>query len=95
MSLHTYMQKSVAIMQPAIPDEVAHEEMENYEMVPNQVQIIKMVDKGGKEIKRVCPILRAIPIHQVPKLREQLPNQFWTPFQMLSKEWYSMWTIQT
>ena len=51
------MQKSVATMQPAIPDEIAHEEMENYKMVPDQVQIVKMVDKDGKEVKRVHPIL--------------------------------------
>ena len=44
-------------MQPAIPDEIACEEMENYETMPNQVQIVKMVDKNGKEVKRVCPIL--------------------------------------
>ena len=44
-------------MQPAIPDKIACEEMENYETVPNHVQIVKMVDKDGKEIKRVHPIL--------------------------------------
>ena len=44
-------------MQPAIPDEIAREEMQNYETLPDQVQIVKMVNKDGKEVKRVCPIL--------------------------------------
>ena len=44
-------------MQPVIPDGIACEEMENYEMVPNQVKFVKMVDKDGKEVERVCPIL--------------------------------------
>ena len=64
MSLHAYLQKSVATMQPAIPNEIAHKEMENYKMVPNQVQIVKMVDKDGKEVKRVCLILIKREIHR-------------------------------
>ena len=44
-------------MRPAIPDEIAHEEMQNYETLSDQVQIVKMVDKDGKEVKRVHPIL--------------------------------------
>ena len=77
--LHAYMQRSVTTMQPAIPDEIAHEEMQNYEMMPDQVQIIKMVDKDGKEVKRVCPILIKKEIDkergcQVPLAPSDLPT---------------------
>ena len=41
-SLHAYIRKSVSTKQPAIPDEIAHEEMQNYEMMSDQVQIIKI-----------------------------------------------------
>ena len=66
-------------MQPVIPDEIACEEMENYEMVPNQVQIIKMVGRDGKEVKRVCPILIKKEIdrergHQVALTPSNLPT---------------------
>ena len=72
------MQKSLATMQPVIPDEIACEEMGNYEMVPNQVQIVKMFDKNGKEVKRVCPILIKKEIdrergHQVALAPSDLP----------------------
>ena len=66
-------------MQPVIPDEIACEEMQNYEMMPDQVQIVKMVDKDGKEVKRVCPILIKKEIdrkrgHQVPLAPSDLPT---------------------
>ena len=65
-------------MQPAIPDEIAHEEMQNYETMSDQVQIVKMVDKDGKEVKRVCPILIKKEIdkergHQVPLALQTFP----------------------
>ena len=64
---------------PAIPDEIAHEEMQNYETMPNQVQIVKMVDKDGKEVKRVHPILIKKEIDrergcQVPLAPSDLPT---------------------
>ena len=48
-------------------------------MVPNQVQIVKMVDKDGKEVKRVCPILIKKEIdrergHQVALAPSDLPT---------------------
>ena len=42
---------------PAIPPEVAKEELTNVDIDEDQVQIIKMVDKDGKMVKKVKPIL--------------------------------------
>ena len=42
---------------PAIPPEVAKEELVNVDIDEEQVQIVKMVDKDGKMIKKVKPIL--------------------------------------
>ena len=42
---------------PAIPPEVAKEELTNIDIDEDQVQIIKMVDKDGKMVKKVKPIL--------------------------------------
>ena len=41
----------------AIPTEIAKEELTNVDIDEEQVQIIRMVDKGGKMIKKVKPIL--------------------------------------
>ena len=40
-----------------IPDEIPKKEFEEVEFDPDQVQIERMVDKDGKEVKRVKPIL--------------------------------------
>ena len=42
---------------PAIPPEVAKEELANVDIDEEQVQIVKMVDKDGKMVKKVKPIL--------------------------------------
>ena len=42
---------------PAIPAEIAKEELANVDIDEEQVQIIKMVDKDGKLVKKVKPIL--------------------------------------
>ena len=42
---------------PAIPTEVAKEELANVDIDEEQVQIVKMVDKDGKIIKKVKPIM--------------------------------------
>ena len=42
---------------PAIPVEIAKEELANVDVDDKQVQIIKMVDKDGKSVKKVKPIL--------------------------------------
>ena len=42
---------------PAIPTEVAKEELTNVDIDEEQVQIVKMIDKDGKMIKEVKPIL--------------------------------------
>ena len=42
---------------PAIPTEIAREELANVDVNEEQVQIIKMVDKDGKLVKKVKPIL--------------------------------------
>ena len=42
---------------PLIPDQIPRREFEEVEFDPDQVQIECMVDKDGKEIKRVKPIL--------------------------------------
>ena len=42
---------------PAIPPEVAKEEPTNIDIDEEQVQIIKMVDKDRKMVKKVKPIL--------------------------------------
>ena len=42
---------------PAIPTEIAKAELENVDVNENQVQIIRMVDKEGKMINKVKPIL--------------------------------------
>ena len=42
---------------PAIPSEVATEELANVDIDEEQVQILKMVDKDGKMVKKVKPIL--------------------------------------
>ena len=42
---------------PAIPIEIAKEELANVDINEEQVQIIKMVDKDGKMVKKVKPIL--------------------------------------
>ena len=42
---------------PAIPTEIAKEELTNVDIDEEQVQIIRMVDKDGKMIKKVNPIL--------------------------------------
>ena len=42
---------------PAIPPEVAKEELSNVDIDEEQVQIVKMVDKDGKMVKKVKPIL--------------------------------------
>ena len=42
---------------PAIPTEIAREELANVDVDEEQVQIIKMVDKDGKLVKKVKPIL--------------------------------------
>ena len=42
---------------PAIPTKIAKEELANVDVDEEQVQIIKMVDKGGKLVKKVKPIL--------------------------------------
>ena len=42
---------------PAIPPEVAKEELTNVNIDEDQVQIVKMVDKDGKMVKKVKPIL--------------------------------------
>ena len=42
---------------PAIPTEIAKEELANVDIDEEQVQIIKMVNKDGKMMKKVKPIL--------------------------------------
>ena len=42
---------------PAIPTEIVKEELANVDIDEEQVQIIKMVDKDGKMVKKVKPIL--------------------------------------
>ena len=42
---------------PAIPAEVAKKELTNVDIDEEQVQIVKMVEKDGKMIKKVKPIL--------------------------------------
>ena len=42
---------------PAIPVEIAKEELANVDIDDEQVQIIKMVNKDGKLVKKVRPIL--------------------------------------
>ena len=42
---------------PAIPTEIAKEELANVDVDEEQVQIVKMVDKDGKLVKKVKPIL--------------------------------------
>ena len=42
---------------PAIPMEIAKEELANVDVDEEQVQIVKMVDKDGKMVKKVKPIL--------------------------------------
>ena len=42
---------------PAIPAEIAKEELANVDVDEEQVQIVKMVDKDGKLVKKVKPIL--------------------------------------
>ena len=42
---------------PAIPTEIAKEELANVDIDEEQVQVIKMVDKDGKMVKKVKPIL--------------------------------------
>ena len=42
---------------PAIPTEVAKEELANVDIDEEQVQIVKMIDKNGKMIKKVKPIM--------------------------------------
>ena len=42
---------------PAIPTEIAKEELANVDVDEEQVQIIKMVDKDSKLVKKVKPIL--------------------------------------
>ena len=42
---------------PAIPADIAKEELANVDVDDDQVQIIKMVDKDGKLVKKVKPIL--------------------------------------
>ena len=42
---------------PLIPDEILKKEFEEVDVDPDQVQIECMVDKDGKEVKRVKPIL--------------------------------------
>ena len=42
---------------PAIPVEIAKEELANVDVDDDQVQIVKMVDKDGKLVKKVKPIL--------------------------------------
>ena len=42
---------------PAIPSKVAKEELANVDIDEEQVQIVKMVDKDGKMVKKVKPIL--------------------------------------
>ena len=42
---------------PAIPTEIAKEELANVDIDEEQVQIMKMVDKDGKMVKKVKPIL--------------------------------------
>ena len=42
---------------PAIPTEIAKEELANVDIDEEQVQIIKMVNKDGKMVKKVKPIL--------------------------------------
>ena len=42
---------------PAIPTEIAKEELANVDIDEEQVQIIKMIDKDGKMVKKVKPIL--------------------------------------
>ena len=40
---------------PAIPPEVAKEELTNVNIDEDQVQVVKMVNKGGKMVKRSSP----------------------------------------
>ena len=42
---------------PAIPTEIAKEELANVDVDEEQVQIVKMVNKDGKLVKKVKPIL--------------------------------------
>ena len=42
---------------PLIPDEILKKEFEEVDVDPDQVQIECMIDKDGKEVKRVKPIL--------------------------------------
>ena len=42
---------------PAIPTEIAKEELANVDIDEKQVQILKMVDKDGKMVKKVKPIM--------------------------------------
>ena len=42
---------------PSIPAEIAKEELANVDVDEEQVQIVKMVDKDGKLVKKVKPIL--------------------------------------
>ena len=45
---------------PAIPIEIAKEELANVDVDDEQVQIIKMVDKDGKLVKKVKPIKKEL-----------------------------------
>ena len=42
---------------PLIPDEILKKEFEEVDIDPDQVQIKCMIDKDGKEVKQVKPIL--------------------------------------
>ena len=42
---------------PTIPKEIAQAELEDVDVDEHQVQIIRMVDKDGKTVKKVKPIL--------------------------------------
>ena len=45
------------LKKPAIPIEIAKEELANVDVDDEQVQIVKMVNKDGKLVKEVKPIL--------------------------------------
>ena len=78
---------------PAIPTEIAKEELANVDTGEEQVQIVKMVDKDGKMVKKVKPIL----------IKKELDREHATiiPFWFLSvpphqwSTWKRSWMMKT
>ena len=66
------------LKKPAIPTEVAKEELANVDIDEEQVQIVKMIDKNGKMIKKVKPIMikkELIREHATKILFEEHPGE--------------------